>query len=167
MRPSFLQLGGEDKFAEYQSEFDRLLPSGFMDVLGNCVIFSRDRCHHICYKSTNTKWNKGIRDQCRQDRAERIPWIKAALETPKFIRISTGQIWAYLLEVKGEAQNNLSPELFAVFVNAEKATPENPGEVYFVTGYAVTIREWDEFKKNRPWIYPKNEPKPLKPKKKK
>lgn len=167
MRPPFLKRGGENNFSDYQKEFDALLPSGLTDVLGNNVIFRQDRCHHICYKSEDVRWNKGPRDQWRQDRAERIPWIKAALQTPKFIRISTGTTWAYLLDIAGDRENDLSPELFAVFVEASEVTPDTPGEVYFLTGYVINIREWEDFKKNKPWVYPKEEPKSLKPKKKK
>lgn len=166
MRPLYLKLGDESNFHEYQSAFDALFSSGLTDVLGNKVIFNKDRCHHICYKPEDKRWNKGPRQVWRQERAERIPWIKEALLSPKYIRISTGQSWAYMLEVKEDQQNNLLPELFVAIVDAAKVTAEKPGEVYFLTAYTVSIQEWEEWKKNRPWIYPK-EQKPLKPKRKK
>ncbi len=143
MRPPLLALGGEENFTDYQNEFDKLLPSGLSDILGNQVIFDRDRCHHICFKPEDKQWNKGPRDQWRQDRAERIPWIKAALEKPNFIRISTGKIWAYLLEVKEDKQNNLSPELFVAIVNSNEVKPGNPGQVHFITAYTINFKQWN------------------------
>lgn len=159
MRPPFLLSGGEENFNAYQTEFDALFCSGFNDILGNEVIFSQNRCHHICYKSEDKKWNKGRRDQWIQARAERIPWIYAALKTPDFIRISYGEIWAYLLAVEQDRENNLPPELFVAIVNSNGVKPNRPGTVYFMTGYTITFKQWNEFKKNHPWIYPPDTPK--------
>src|SRR5438105_879132 len=44
-RPPLLRLGGEEAFAAYQREFDRLYRSGpVVDVLGNRVSFPSDAC---------------------------------------------------------------------------------------------------------------------------
>lgn len=166
MRPPFLSYRDEEDFAAIQAEFDCLLPSGLVDVLGNSVIFGRDRCHHVCYKPEDRRWNKGPRDQWRPDRAERIPWIREALMNPNYIRVSTGLLWVYLLEVKEDRANNLGPELFATIVNSNGVQPAIPGTVHFITGYTISYQEWNEFKRNRPWIYPSEVPKPAKSKKK-
>ena len=160
MRPPLLALGDETHFADYQKQFDDLLPSGFIDVLGNRVVFNRDRCAHICYKPENKRWNTGPRDQWEQDRAERIPWIPAALQAPKYIRATTenGKMWAYMLEVPADTQSDLKPELYAAIVDAGQVDPDRTGAVWFVTAYTITNAEWQEWKRNRPWIYPSPAP---------
>ncbi|MCW3100758.1 MAG: hypothetical protein JWL77_6376 [Chthonomonadaceae bacterium] len=161
MRPPFLKLGGEDNFADYQTEFHRLLPSGLIDFLGNQVNFPPGSCHHICYKQSDVRSSSSPRDQWRQDRAERIPWIKVALQKPTFICEGSRPMWVYLVEIEQDRGNNLVPELFCVVVDARDVEPETPGTVYFVTGYTISFREWNDKKKNGRWIHPP--PKPYKP----
>jgi hypothetical protein len=161
MRPPFLQLGGEDKFADYQTEFNKLIPSIVIDVLGNEVYIARERCHHICFKEEE---EGASRDQWEQERAERIPFIKAALERPKFICLGERRSWVYLYEVERDVENGLEPELFCVIVDYKNAKPGIPGRVRLLTGYRIYNQKWTAFKQNHLQIYPH---KPLKPKKKK
>ena len=164
MRPPFLQLGDSANFAAYQDEFDKRYREGVTDVLGNLVVFDKDRCHHVCFKSEDTVHNKGPRSAWSQERAERIAWIKTALETPKYIRCSPTGNWVYMIEVEADQQNNLNQELFIVIVTA--GTKRRPANIFFRTAYSISGQQWSNFKKTEQ-IYNAVAPPPLKPKKRK
>ena len=166
MRPPLLQFGGEDKFADYQAEFDRLFPEGRMiDVLGNEVIFTRDRCEHVCFKSDDAVWNRGQRNVWSPERAERILWIAEVIANPDFIRIDRLGIWAYMSQMERDKVNNLPGELYAVTMQVDSVKPGKPGKVYFLTAHPITVARWDRWKVNKPWVYPPDEPEPPKSKK--
>lgn len=156
MRTRLLQLpNGEKDFAICKTEFAALFPSGATtDVLNNKITFEPDACHHVCYKPEDKRRNKGPRTEWEQERAERLLWIKDALTAPKHIRFAPGEYWAYLLEVPGDRENNLSPELYVVIAEPRGATPRSRGALQFKTGHPTTKKEWDDYKKTRPWIYP-------------
>src|ERR1700691_5014502 len=139
MRPPLVQLGGSENFAAYQAMFDQLYhTSPTVDVLGNVVIFNRDRCEHVCFKSSDRVWNKGQRDNWSQERAERIAWIRLALETPNFIRETPTGSWVYLREIPADRENNLAPELYAAVVDATEHKHSKAKQVYFLTAFRIT-----------------------------
>ena len=67
-------------------------------------------------------------------------------------------MWVYLLEIAQDRQNKLLPELFCVVVDARDVKPGMPSTVYFVTGYTISFREWNDKKKNGKWIHPPPRP---------
>src|SRR5438128_2282104 len=134
-RPPMLRLGGEEAFGAYQREFDRLYCSSpLTDVLGHRVQFPPQACRHVCFKPVEEDpYSRLPRQDWAQERAERIPWIGAALAAPGTeVRpnIQRPDRYSYILVVEADLTAGWPQEYFGVVTE-----PVGPGTVEFVTAF--------------------------------
>lgn len=155
--PPLLTLGGAEAFAGYQAEFDRFYHSGEVrDALDRLVVFSEDRCKHVCFKDQPGDADRKLPRVWAQERAERIPWIRLALTMPVAIHPSHNMLGrqAYLLEGSLELPSGSRWERFIVYVEPEQT--RRPKKVWFVTAFPPdTVKYWNDAKNAAPRIYPK------------
>jgi hypothetical protein len=156
-RPPMLRLGGEEAFANYQREFDRLYRSGpVKDVFGRLVVFPPDACEHVCFKDQREDRYRRAPRVWTPERAERIPWILAALTAPEEVRPShqTDGHQAFLLLVEGDPAAGTAWERFGVY-----AEPIAAGRAAFVTAFPMDRWYWDAARLKGPRLYPPPKPK--------
>jgi hypothetical protein len=161
-RPSLLQLGGEEAFAAYEAEFDRLYRSGpITDVLGNRVQFERnpvDRNRNACWHACTQEQEGSLRGQriWVQARAERITWILPTLTDPgtevrpNFQRPDT---IAYAAIIEAEPAQGWPQGYFFVVT-----APHEPGQVRFVTAFPTTHDYWVRWRRGGRRPYPPPDP---------
>src|SRR3954453_8330984 len=118
-RLPLLRLGGEEAFEAYRIEFDRLYRSSpVRDVLGRLVHFPPQACRHVCFKpAEEDPYSRLPRETWSQDRAERIPWILAALADPGTeVRpnIQRPDRYSYILVVEADPTAGWPQEYFGV-----------------------------------------------------
>ena len=157
-RPPLLCLGGEEAFAAYKAEFDRLYRAGpVLDVLGQLVLFRSEDCRHVCYKEhRDDVYKTGPRGVWKQARAERIPWIYSALTDPR-TEVRTDRERAgdllYLCIFDGEPQE---PYCVAVHKSGKS-------EGFFMSAYPVSNQKghpdwskdgWQKKRRKGPVIWP-------------
>jgi hypothetical protein len=157
-RLPLLQLGGEEAFAAYQAEFDRLYRSGpVTDVLGNRIAFPPYACRHICFKpEEEDPYGRRPRAAWAQERAERIPWIHVALTDPGTEVRPSHQVegrLAYLLLMEADPAAGYGPQYYGVFVEAI-----SPGQVTFLTAYLLDASTWAKARRGGRRLYPPPEP---------
>jgi hypothetical protein len=141
-----------------------MLPSMVLiDRIGNRVLFSDDNCHHVCFKPVENTYNQGERTEWNLVRAQRLLWIETALTNPTAI-VTKGKSWYYLLEVEADLSTGAPGELYLAIANPLDATPEKRGDVHFCTAYTISVNQWHEYRKSRPWLYPPDQIKPKKTK---
>lgn len=154
-RPPLLELGGEEAFREYEKEFGRLYQhQRVYDILGKAVEFPGSSCWHVCFKRDESDRSaRRNRDIWSQERANRIPWILAALNDPKTeVRPNDKDPinrLNYLFVVDAEPLNNLPTEYFIVVTERISRTT-----VRFTTAYPITLQEWRGYKKSGAALYP-------------
>lgn len=150
---SLLELDGEDQADDYIKEFHRLHPSGeIIDVLGRRVLFRPADARHVCYMTAQDSYNAGKRAVWSLERAQRIPWIRFALEQPFEIRPNkVDNRYTYLTRVCQKSEGE--EEYYCVIV---ECSPENKAEkiAYFVTAYNIQLSDWDNYRKEGIQIYP-------------
>ena len=155
IRPPLLQLGGREAFAEYVSEFALYYPNRLIhDVLGNLILFRPHMCRHVCFKPTNeNRYKQGLREIWVQERAEHIPWIRAALSDPATEMFPNDQDpynrVNYLLSVDADTLNDLSREFFCVVAEWVDDTTAS-----FITGFPVDRNYWLKCRRVPGRIYP-------------
>ncbi len=156
-RPPLLRLGGEEAFAAYRREFDRLYGLGpVTDVLGRRVLFPPDACAHVCFKDQRQDRYRKLPRVWTPERAERIPWILPALTTPDEVRPShqTAVHQAFLLLVEADPAVGTTWERFGVYVE-----PAGAQRVRFVTAFPMDRSYWDAARLKGPRLYPPPKPK--------
>lgn len=144
--PSLLRLGGESQFGRYQAEFDALYHERrIVDPKGRRVSFPPDACRHVCFKDQKEDRYRRLPRVWDQDRAERIPWIEAALTTPQEIRWShqDPENQGYLLLIRREPDTGGAWERYGAYVE-----PLSAEEVRFITAYPMQQWYWD----NARWL---------------
>jgi hypothetical protein len=146
--PALLRLGGEERCTDYQREFDRLYRTAtILDVLGREVVFAEGDCEHVCKSGKPRVWN--------QARAERIPWIATALQTPDSIRPSHQMPGRQVYMVEGNLPAPMGNEWHRFLVYVEPQSERRPKRVYFTTAYPPdTLQYWNAAGHQAPRIYP-------------
>ena len=155
-RPPLLALDGEEAFAAYQAEFERLYcTQEVRDILGRRVVFPPEACAHVCFKDQRDDRYRKLSRVWTPERAARIPWILAALLTPQEVRPShqTEGHQAFLLLVEGDPATGTAWERFGVYVE-----PTVPGRVLFVTAFPMDRWYWDDARLKGPRLYPPPKP---------
>lgn len=159
-RPPLLELGGEEAFRDYEKEFGRPYQNQrIVNILGKIVEFPGSSCWHVCFKRDETDRSaRRRRDIWSQERANRIPWILAALTDPKTeVRPNDKDLinrLNYLLVVDAEPLNGLPTEYYIVVTERINKTT-----VRFITAYQITLQEWRGYKKAGAALYPIKEKK--------
>lgn len=154
-RPLLLKLGAEPNFSLYEREFFRLYRFGFVtDVLGNQVVFERSACWHVCFEpKEKDQYSRRRRNVWSQERAERIPWIMAALsDRGTEVRPNDqdpDNRLNYLLDVDADPENGWEREYFCVV--AEKT---GPNTVAFITAFPVDQKYWAKCRRAGRKLYP-------------
>ncbi len=152
-RPALLKLGGEERYADYESEFDRLLRrSPVQDALGRLVEFPPHACQHVCFKPQNAdRYGRAARDVWDPHRAERIPWILPVIQSPDDVRPSQQgpdrECWLALVRPSG--LEDAVDERFVVCLQAVSST-----EATFLTAFPIERAYWDAVRRGGPAIYP-------------
>jgi hypothetical protein len=148
-----LTLGGEAVFPAYQAEFDRLYRSGpVRDILGQLVEFPADACEHICFKGQEDDPYGKLSRIWSQERAERIPWILAALSDPETeVRpnFRHRDRFSYILIVEAEPARSLPREFYGVVTR-----PLDGGRVEFVTAFPFQFEYWKQMRDGGAPLYP-------------
>lgn len=154
--PPLLALGGEEAFAAYQREFDRLYRSEpLRDPLGRLVLFHPDDAAHVCFKDQPGDTRRERPRIWSPERAARIPWIETALTTPDAIHPSHTMAGrhAYLVEGNLELTTGSIWQRFIVYVEPESA--RRAQRVRFITAFPPdTVNYWQNVKNKAPRLYP-------------
>ena len=163
-RPPLLALPGLDIDADYDQaleEFQRLYldpAHPIIDPLGRRVRFEPEDFIHVCYKQEAGRWDpykRLPRDQWREDRAARIPWISIALTAPETqIRPSPVRSGdhrqSYVVIVPADSKAGLEQEFFGAFVRGTSDSTE----VRFLTAYRLDLATYKKVKLGGPLLYP-------------
>ena len=122
------------------------------------MLFGRDRCEHVCLKSSDEVWNKGPREQWSQGRAERIRWILPALCDPYEVRpdrqLKPGdktKTRIYLIRMDADLESGAPQEYYCVYTSVE-----GKNLVRFQTAYPITREKWNNLRKIGPRYHPKS-----------
>jgi hypothetical protein len=159
-RPPLLTLGGEDQFAAYQAEFDRLYhdPANPVAAIRDPSVefvpveFAPDACRHVCYEGPEgDPYGKRPRIWS-QKRAERIGWILLALTDPATeVRpdFQDPRRISYTLIIEADPAQGLPREFYGVIT---RLLPGNREE--FVTGFAFDFAYWRKLRNGGAPLYP-------------
>lgn len=155
-RPPLLKLGGEEAFKAYEYEFNRMYRYGFVtDVLGNEVVFERSACWHVCFEpKEKDQYSRRRRNVWSQERAERVPWIMAALaDSGTEVRPNDqdpDNRLNYLLDVDADPENGWEREFFCVVAEKTEANT-----VAFITGFPINQKYWAKCRQAGRALHPK------------
>ena len=157
-RPPLLDLGGEESFAAYQAEFDRVYRNAeVVDVLGQRVLFRQSACWHVCFKPhDDSGYSTAARSIWSPERALRLLWILPALTDPGTeVRpnVSVAMRLSYLLIVSSVPDQYLPQEYYVAITE-----PGAAGTATFVTAFPIDRDYWQRCRKAGRRLYP--EPKP-------
>ena len=154
-RPPLLQLGGEERFANYERHFNQSYRFDLItDVLGNQVVFERNACWHVCFEpKEKDHYNRRKRNAWSQMRAEHIPWIMAALTDENTEVRPNDQDpdhrLNYLLDVEADPASGLGREYFCVVVEKTEAS-----KVAFITAFPIDQKYWAKCRRAGRALYP-------------
>lgn len=156
-RLPLLKLGDFTAFDLYEWVFDRLYKEReIYDVFGHRVIFGDKRfngpydSHHVCFGGVNVNWRNPA-GKWKQERAERILWIRRALSNPRILVYPDnipGRL-RYLLVIEADPSKSKPQEYLCVILQIV-----DPNTKAFVTMFDITRQKWEEFKKKGPRYYP-------------
>jgi len=149
MRPPLLKLGGPDKFAAYQAEFNRMYSGQhIVDPLGNTVSFGPTDCLHVCYGGESRFW--GDPSHWKQRRAERIGAIGPAITAPNKMHPDKDYLkrrkYLLYLPPDDDTQEN---EFFNVLVEAT-----GKQSLAFITAYDIDQMTYRTYCNVPPRLYP-------------